>query len=67
LWSMRLSSPAQSNPMSFVGQNGRQYVVVAESGSKPAEAEVALVAFALPRAGDAPVDLKPAPAPIPAR
>jgi len=63
LWSARLSSPAQSNPMSFVGRHGRQYVVVAESGSKPAEAEVALVAFALPRAGDAPVDLKPAPAP----
>ena len=63
LWRVRLSSPAQANPMSFVGKGGRQYVVVAESGVKPAEAEVALLAFALPRPGDVPVDLKPAPLP----
>lgn len=60
LWSVRLSSPVESNPMSFVGKSGRQYVVVAESGSGSSDGEVALVAFALPRAGDAPVDLKPA-------
>lgn len=63
LWNVRLSSPAGSNPMSFVGKTGRQYVVVATSGAPRADAEVALVAFALPQPGDMPVDLKPAPMP----
>ena len=63
LWNVRLSSPAESNPMSFVGKSGRQYVVVAESGAPRPDAEVALIAFALPRPGDASMDLKPAPMP----
>jgi quinoprotein glucose dehydrogenase len=63
VWSTRLSSPAGSNPMSFVGKSGRQYVVVAASGAPRSDAEVALIAFALPRTGDVPVDLKPAPMP----
>jgi len=49
--------------MSFVGKSGRQYVVAPESGSVSSKGEVALVAFALPRAGDATVDLNPAPVP----
>ena len=65
LWSVRLSSPVEGNPMSFVGRNGRQYVVAPESGSVSSNGEVALVAFALPRAGDPVVDLKPAPQPPP--
>ena len=63
LWSVRLSSPVEGNPMSFVGRNGRQYVVAPESGSVSSNGEVALVAFALPRAGDTAIDLKPAPVP----
>ncbi len=63
LWNARLSSPAESNPMSFVGKSGRQYLVVAESGALRSDAEVALIAFALPRPSDVPVDLKPAPMP----
>ena len=63
LWSARLSSPVEGNPMSFVGKSGRQYVVAPESGSVSSKGEVALVAFALPRAGDAAVDLNPAPVP----
>jgi len=65
LWSVRLSSPVEGNPMSFVGRNGRQYVVAPESGSVSSNGEVGLVAFALPRAGDPVVDLKPAPMPPP--
>jgi quinoprotein glucose dehydrogenase len=60
-----MSSPAESSPMSFVGKSGRQYIVIASSGSIRPDAEVALIAFALPREGDAPVDLKPAPLPQP--
>lgn len=66
VWSARLSSPAEANPMSFVGRSGRQYVVVASSGAPRAQAETALIAFALPRPGEQIVDLKPAPLP-PAR
>jgi quinoprotein glucose dehydrogenase len=65
LWSARLSSPVEGNPMSFVGRNGRQYVVAPESGSVSSNGEVALIAFALPRPGDISVDLKPAPVPVP--
>ena len=65
MWSVRLSSPVEGNPMSFVGRSGRQYIVAPESGSVSSNGEVALVAFALPRAGDATVDLKPAPVPAP--
>jgi hypothetical protein len=48
--------------MSFVGKSGRQFIVVASSGSSRPDGEVALIAFALPRPGDQPVDLKSAPA-----
>jgi quinoprotein glucose dehydrogenase len=65
LWSVRLSSPVEGNPMSFVGRSGRQYVVAPESGSVSSKGEVGLVAFALPRAGDAAIDLNPAPVPAP--
>jgi glucose dehydrogenase len=61
LWSARMSSPAESAPMSFIGKSGRQYIVIAISGSPRADGEAALVAFALPRSGEEFVDLKPAP------
>jgi cytochrome c5 len=65
LWSVRLSASAESAPMSFTGKSGRQYVVIASSGSPRPEAETALIAFALPRPGDPEIDLKPAPLPAP--
>jgi len=61
LWSVRMSAAAESGPMSFIGKNGRQYVVAAIGGSPRPEGEVALVAFALPRPEDQAIDLKPAP------
>jgi len=61
LWSVRMSSPAEASPMSFVGKGGRQYIVIAISGSSRPDGEAALIAFALPRPGDEVVDLKPAP------
>jgi glucose dehydrogenase len=63
LWSVRLSAAAESAPMSFIGKSGRQYVVIASSGSPRPDAETSLIAFALPRAGDPEVDLHPAPLP----
>ncbi|MCP5411898.1 MAG: PQQ-binding-like beta-propeller repeat protein [Alphaproteobacteria bacterium] len=63
VWVARLSSPAEANPMSFVGKSGRQYVVVASSGAPRPDAQTALIAFALPRPGETIVDLQPAPVP----
>ena len=51
--------------MSFIGRDGRQYVVSASSGALGTQA--ALIAFALPRQSEAPVDLVPAPYPTPAQ
>jgi len=48
-----------SAPMTFVGRNGRQYLVVGISGRK--DSDSALIAFAQPRAGDPQIDLRPAP------
>jgi len=45
--------------MTFVGKNGRQYLVVGISGRR--DSDSALIAFALPRPGDPQLDLKPAP------
>jgi len=53
LWSDRLHTTANAGPMTYVGQSGRQYVVVAVGGSSllrsPLQAK--LVAYALPQAG----------------
>ena len=57
--SIRLAAPVTSAPMTFVGRNGRQYLVVGISGRK--DSDSALIAFALPRPGDPQIDLKPAP------
>lgn len=59
VWTVRLASAVNSAPMSFVGRNGRQYLVVGISGR--ADAEISLIAFALPRPGDPRIDLHPAP------
>jgi quinoprotein glucose dehydrogenase len=52
LWSAQLEASAHATPMTFMGKNGRQYVVVAAGGggyfSQGRESD-AVVAFALPR------------------
>jgi quinoprotein glucose dehydrogenase len=59
VWNVRLAAAVNDSPMTFVGKNGRQYLVVGTSGRN--ESDSALIAFALPRPGDAEIDLKPAP------
>lgn len=61
LWHARLSAGTKSNLMTFMGKNGRQYVVATTSG-RP-DTNISIVAFALPRPGDQPVDVHPAPVP----
>lgn len=49
VWSYDLGRRGYANPMSFLGADGRQYVVIATGGGR----EAVLMAFALPRsAGD---------------
>jgi quinoprotein glucose dehydrogenase len=59
VWTVRLASAVNSAPMSFVGKSGRQYIVVGVSGR--ADAEISMIAFALPRPGDPRIELNPAP------
>lgn len=59
VWKGRLPAGMDSAPMSFVGKSGRQYIVVTAS-ARP-ETDIALIAFALPRPGETPVDINPAP------
>jgi quinoprotein glucose dehydrogenase len=59
VWNVRLAAVVNNSPMTFMGQNGRQYLVVGTSGRS--DSDSALIAFALPRPGDAEIDLKPAP------
>ena len=59
VWTVRLSAAVNSAPMTFLGRNGRQYLVVGISGRT--DREIALIAFALPRPGDPRIDLRPAP------
>ncbi|HEY4077655.1 MAG TPA: PQQ-binding-like beta-propeller repeat protein [Rhizomicrobium sp.] len=61
IWRGRLPAGADASPMTFIGKSGRQYVVIATSG-RP-ETDMALIAFALPRPGEKPVDIHPAPLP----
>lgn len=59
LWRGRLSAGLDSSPMTFVGKSGRQYVMAVSSG-RP-DVDIALTAFAIPRPGEVPVDVHPAP------
>lgn len=61
LWRWRLSAGLDSAPMTFVGKSGRQYVMAVSSG-RP-DTDIALTAFALPRPGEAVVDVHPVPFP----
>jgi len=66
LWQIKMAASANSGPMTYMGKDGRQYVVVAAGGPgnarRPSARENAvyhqtLVAFALPRAGDKKLDI----------
>ena len=66
LWETRMSASANAGPMTYMGKDGRQYVVIAAGGPgnsrRPSPREnflyhQTLVAFALPRPADKPVDI----------
>lgn len=56
LWKGRLPTGAQSTPMTYVGKDGRQYVVVTAGGARynPNDWGDYIVAYALPRQQQAP-------------
>lgn len=51
LWEGRLPTGAQSTPMSYIGKDGRQYIVISASGARdnPSDWGDYIVAFALPK------------------
>jgi glucose dehydrogenase len=66
LWETRMSASSNAGPMTYMGKDGRQYVVIAVGGPgnsrRPSPRESflyhqTLVAFALPRAGEKPLDI----------
>jgi glucose dehydrogenase len=66
LWQTRMAASANAGPMTFMGKDGRQYVVIAVGGPgnarRPSPRETGLyhqtvVGFALPKAGDKPLDI----------
>ena len=64
VWTARISGGTKSNLMSFVGKSGRQYLIATAGGRSDVDIEVD--AFALPRPGEKPVDIHPAPLLAPA-
>lgn len=54
LWQHDLPANANANPMTYIGSDGRQYVVIAAGGSAAlaSNEKNVLVAFAVPRSGD---------------
>ena len=59
VWEARISGGTKSNLMTFVGKSGRQYLIATAGGRSDVDIEVD--AFALPKPGEAPVDIHPAP------
>jgi glucose dehydrogenase len=66
LWQTKMSASANAGAMTYRGKDGRQYVVIAAGGPgnarRPSPRESflyhqTLVAFALPRSGDKPLDI----------
>ncbi len=66
LWQTRMSASANAGPMTYRGKDGRQYLVIAAGGPgnarRPSPRESflyhqTLVAFALPRTADKPLDI----------
>ena len=73
LWETKMPASSDAGPMTYTGKDGRQYVVIAAGGPgnahRPSPRENAvyhqvLIAFALPKPGEAPVDIL---GPYPAR
>jgi quinoprotein glucose dehydrogenase len=66
LWQIKMPASSDAGPMTYIGKDGRQYVVIAAGGPgnahRPSPRENAvyhqvLIAFALPKPGEAPVDI----------
>jgi hypothetical protein len=66
LWQAKMAASANAGPMTYVGKDGRQYVVIAAGGPGNARRpsprnnvvyHQTLVAFALPRPGETPPDI----------
>jgi quinoprotein glucose dehydrogenase len=66
LWQIKMPASSDAGPMTFMGKDGRQYVVIAAGGpgnahrTSPRENALyhqILIAFALPKAADKPVDI----------
>ena len=66
LWQTKMSASSNAGPMTYMGKDGRQYVLIAAGGpgnakrttpSDPYAFHQTLVAFALPRPGDKPIDI----------
>lgn len=66
LWKMRMPASSDAGPMTYMGKDGRQYVVIAAGGQgnarrpSPRENSVyrqTLIAFALPKPGEKAVDI----------
>lgn len=73
LWKVKMPASSDAGPMTYMGKDGRQYVVIAAGGQgnarrpSPRENSVyrqVLIAFALPKPGDKAVDIT---GPYPAR
>jgi len=77
LWTVSVPAPAVSTPMTYQGKSGRQYVVVPDGGpgtlgmpGRFSSFHQVLIAFALPKPGEVPVDLArfaPIPMQVPPR
>lgn len=65
LWQAKMSAAGVAGPMTYMGRDGRQYVVIAAGGPGTAAYRTnpqwgyrqLLVAFALPREGEQPIDI----------
>ena len=66
LWQTKMSASSNAGPMTYMGKDGRQYVVIAAGGPGNARRRSAtdnfafhqtLVAFALPKPGDKEIDI----------
>jgi quinoprotein glucose dehydrogenase len=65
LWQTKMSASGVAGPLTYMGKDGRQYVVIAAGGPGTAQYltkpqwgyHQTLVAFALPRKGEKPIDI----------
>ena len=66
LWQTKMAASSNAGPMTYIGKDGRQYVVIAAGGPGNARRRSAkgnfvfhqtLVAFALPKEGEKEIDI----------